>query len=180
MARKSSELNTIDEIGPLSVPVDGLSASKTFKVKVPVPSGADRVSPKTVSVTVKIVKGNQGQSGSDTSDQSKSDQTTSGQASNQETQGSTSFQNIPIHIQGLSSNKRAAIQPGSVSVKVEGSQSDLNGLSASDIQASVNVAGLSNGTHQVKIQLRLPRGLTGEATPKSAKVTISDKQKTST
>lgn len=181
--KKSGNLDTIDEIGPLSVPVDGLAASKTFKVKVPVPDGADRVSPKTVSVTVSIVKGNEGQGTSGNSDQSNSDQTTSGKAANQDTsqtQGSTSFQNIPIHIQGLSSGKRAVIeQPDSVSVQVKGSQSDLKGLSASDIQASVNAAGLSNGEHQVTIQLELPKGLTGEASPESAKVTISDKKTSS-
>lgn len=61
---------------------------------------------------------------------------------------------------------------GTAHVTVTGDSSSLNGLRAEDLNGSVHVNGMSEGTHRVLVHLDLPSGLS--ASPVYIDVTVSD------
>ena len=61
---------------------------------------------------------------------------------------------------------------GTAHVTVTGDSSSLNGLRAEDLNGSVHVNGMSEGTHRVLVHLDLPNGL--NASPVYIDVTVSD------
>ena len=60
---------------------------------------------------------------------------------------------------------------GTAHVTVTGDSSSLNGLRAEDLNGSVHVNGMSEGTHRVLVHLDLPNGL--NASPVYIDVTVS-------
>ncbi|MDD9150000.1 MULTISPECIES: CdaR family protein [unclassified Sporolactobacillus] len=165
IAPDENTLSTITGISPLSVSVDGLSGDKTFSVDVPVPSGATRVSPAKVDVTVHIVKSS---SSTGSGSSASSAFSSSGQY------GSKNFQSIPLTMTGLSSGRNATFTSANhVDVSVTGNSQDLNNLTAKDIQASVDLSGLGTGRHQVTVDVTVPNGLSAHASPGSVGVSIS-------
>ncbi|RYL94245.1 hypothetical protein EWI07_05260 [Sporolactobacillus sp. THM7-4] len=184
----SKTLDSITDLPPLSVPVDGLNKDKTIKVRVPLPDGATKVSPGEVEATVHIVKTGASSGGSSQSQSVGSRDSAVFGSSVPESSGSGSsasgssvskvFKGIPITVKGLSSAQKATFnQNDDVNVTVSGTSSVLDRLTEKDIQASVNLKGLSAGDHQVAVDVTVPEGLSGLPAPHSVGVKITDKNK---
>ncbi len=190
-AADTSALDAIAAVQPLSVPVDGLKEDKTVTLKVPLPTGASKVSPQRVEATIHVSKtggssdssssdsGSGSDSGSDSSsDSSSSDNNSSDSGSTSSTTGEArktrSFTNIPVTVEHADGQKTELSHNGRVDVEVSGKASKIDQLSAGDILARVDLQGLSGGNHRnITVQLQVPHGLTAVASPKTLDVSIS-------
>lgn len=177
VAPDSNTLNQIVDVQPISVSVAGLTQDKTYNVSVPLPAGATQASPSKVSVTVHIVPtasgGSSTSSGGASSSSSASSSSGASSSSNQ-VNTSKQFNNIPVSATGLAVNRTATLgNNGHVDVSVTGSAADLNKLSNSDIEAQVDLTGLSTGNQRVAVNVSVPAGLTASASPGTLNVTIS-------
>lgn len=65
---------------------------------------------------------------------------------------------VPVSIGGVASGLAGSLSPGSLSVTVRGPKTKLTGLSAKDIVASVNAAGLTAGTYNLTPDVAVPAG----------------------
>lgn len=171
----NKSVDSINSIDGITVPVDGLKKDKTFTEDVPVPSGATRVEPKTVEVTVKIVASKSaGQT--KTSKTSDSSSTTAGTTSS-DTMENRLFKDVPIQINGTDSNNEQVAflspQNQALDVKLQGKKSEIENTNASDVLASVDVGGLSDGKHSVPIHLTFPGSLTNETKDLSAEIQVT-------
>ncbi|MCQ2011310.1 MAG: CdaR family protein [Sporolactobacillus sp.] len=165
-AQDAAALSQITALDPLSVSVDGLKKNKTFSVTIPVPSGASKVDPEKIDVTVHIVK----ETAADSDESSSSD---SGSSSSTDEQ-TKKLTNIPIKVTGLKDGLKATFSnEDHVSVSVTGPSQDVDQLSESDVQAQVDLSGLDAGDHQVTVAVSAADGLTAKADPKTVNVSIS-------
>jgi len=165
-AQDTAALSQITALDPLSVSVDGLKKDKTFSVTIPVPSGASKVDPEKMDVTVHIVK----ETVADSDESSSSD---SGSSSSTDEQ-TTKLTNIPIKVTGLKDGLKATFgKEDHVSVSVTGPSQDIDQLSENDVQAQVDLSGLDAGEHQVTVAVSTAVGLTAKADPKTVNVNIS-------
>ncbi|MDN3954432.1 CdaR family protein [Sporolactobacillus laevolacticus] len=165
-AQDGNALSQITNIEPLSVSVDGLRKDKTFSVTVPVPSGATKVSPEKIDVTVHIAK-----EAAAVSDSSSSSTDSGSSSTDNQTK---KLANIPVKMTGLKDGLNASFDNDDhVDVSVTGSVQDLDKLSDSDVKASVDLSGLDTGKHQVSVVLSVPNGLQAKASPDTVSVSIS-------
>ncbi|MCO7177070.1 YbbR-like domain-containing protein [Sporolactobacillus kofuensis] len=165
-AADSDTLRKITTIDPLSVSVDGLKKDKTFSVTVPVPTGATKVSPKKIDVTVHIVK--------ETAAENAGSSASSSSGSSDTGQQTKRLSNIPIHVIGLKDGLNATFNDEDhVTVSVTGSAQALARLSSSDINAQVDLSNLDTGKHQVAVAVNVPDGLQTEVNPGMVNVSIS-------
>jgi YbbR domain-containing protein len=80
---------------------------------------------------------------------------------------------VPIHVRNLDNGLRARVLPTSVSVGVRGTQQTIKELTSEAVEASVDVAGLDVGDHQVTVRLRAAQGIIVEqVSPESVRVRI--------
>ncbi|MEC0093917.1 CdaR family protein [Paenibacillus macquariensis] len=103
----------------------------TLNVNLELPPGIEKIEPNVVEVTVEVVSVEQ-----------------------------ITIDNIPIEIEGMSDGTQATvIQPSDkvVSLTLTGASSLLSHLEASDIKVVARVENLKAGTHEVTLQVTLPR-----------------------
>ncbi|MFX3618559.1 MAG: YbbR-like domain-containing protein [Sporolactobacillus sp.] len=171
-AADAATLKSITAIPPLSVSASGLKSDKTFTVDVPLPQGASKVSPTKVKVTVHIDPSAAPASADSSSDSSSESSSSSSDSSPSDV--TKKFNAIPVNIVGLKDNQQASFDAGgSVDVTVTGDPSDVNSLSASDIQAQVDLSNMDSGDHNVSVAVKVPNGLSGKSNPKTVGISIS-------
>ena len=71
---------------------------------------------------------------------------------------SVTFETRSIDIYGLASGYNCVFESSSLEIKIQGSPEVLEGLSASDLRASVDLSGLMIGRQRVPVSVELPDG----------------------
>ncbi len=154
--------NVLDELDSIVLPVDlsNITEDETIEVDVPLPDGAFYATPGKVKVKVDV-------------EQTEEDTTTKPES---ETASSRTFNDLPIKIIGLDDNEEATFNAptkGTMDVTVNGNEKDLENLSEENITAFVDAEDLSEGQHDVKINVDVPEQYTFEIQPAEATLTIS-------
>lgn len=143
---KKEVLNSIDKI-TLNLALNRIDHSGAYEVKVPVPSGADKVEPDKVTVNVTFKE-----------DEKKT------------------VKNVPIAVEGLDDPDQtvAFISPKDrmADVVLIGDKNAIDAIKPSDIQLIVDLAGLGEGEHEVEIKVKGPKNVEIRPVPKTAKVRI--------
>ncbi|TCP28812.1 YbbR domain-containing protein [Scopulibacillus darangshiensis] len=183
-------LSSIDKIDGLTVPVDGLKDDKTFDVNVPLPDGAEKAEPDTVSVKVSVKKDSSKKSKQDSNkkpnessdknnestDDTAKDNNNSSETATKET--TKQFKDIPIDVKGIDEDKQSLtfLDPKnqSIDLTLTGAEDDMKQVSATDVGASIDVQGLENGEHRVPIKLIYPDGFKGETEQAYAKIELKE------
>lgn len=139
---------TLDNIGYVNVPVDlnNINQNTTMKLEIPKPDGVNQIAPKKVTAVINVTK--------------------------QDTQ---TFSGIPITVYKSDGQKVSFINPSDqkINVTLVGSKQSLSGIKSTDIQAYIDVSGLSTGEHSVPIQFNSPKSnVTVDSNVKEAKIDI--------
>jgi YbbR domain-containing protein len=137
-------LATLDRIETLPIDVGGLSATKSFKAILAVPTGVTLLKPTDVAVTVTV----------------------------QPLTGTRLF-NSAVQVTGLTAGQTADVDVATVSVLVAGPMPTLATLAPEQVIAVVDVAGRGSGTFTLDVAIRVPLGVTVQTVqPNRATVTI--------
>jgi YbbR domain-containing protein len=131
----------------LMVPIDvtGLQASGPVKVKIPLLPGADKVDPDTVTANVTI-----------------------------EPSEAKMFTDIPIQVLNLPSGMTVSLTPSTVSVRVTGPKSVVDGMTEKDVVASIDGSGFKRGDNTGTISVQLPNWVnTTQLTAEKVTVQVS-------
>ncbi len=130
----------------VEVDISNITDDTTVTLPVIISNGITKVSPEQVKATIKVNKGGKSVSG------------------------------IPIKMQGLSPQYKALLKdPASqtVNLSVFGSSDRLNSVTAASFNAYVDLSNLSEGDHNVKVQIDGPSDFTWDIDKPTATVTIS-------
>jgi len=126
----AAKLTAVDSVGFKPVRIDGAKGIISQDAEVILPPGAVMAEPGTVRVTAVI-------------EEDTAERTISG---------------IPISVGGLAGGLSASLAPGTLSVTIRGPRSQLAGVTAKDIAASVNAAGLGAGMYSLAPDVSVPNG----------------------
>ncbi|WP_221569336.1 YbbR-like domain-containing protein [Alkalihalobacillus sp. TS-13] len=153
----------LEKLNSISLPVDlsNITEDETIDMDVPLPEGAFYASPGKLKVKIDVEK---------TEDE------TSTEPAENETVSSKTFNDLPIKVIGLDDNEEASFNSpneGVMDVTVNGNEEDLNNLSEENITAFVDAKNLSEGQHDVKINVDVPERFTFESHLTEATLTIS-------
>ena len=130
------------EYVPVEVDVTDLASDKEFNVNIPKPSGVREMSSKTMTVKIML--------------------------DDEITKEFTDIRITPLNLDSKYKVQAASEADGKITVIVKGSASVINELTADAISATIDLAGLSEGTHDVDVKV------TGE----DLKVSYESKTKT--
>ncbi len=155
--------DVLDQLDTINIPVDlsNITEDETIEVEVPLPEGAFYTSPKKVKVNIDVEQVEE----------------SSGDSPN-ETASTKTFKDLPIQIMGLGDDQEGTIREpenGLMDLTVSGMEEDLNDLSEDKITAFVDAEDLSEGEHDVNIEVRLPESFTYDSKLKKATLTISER-----
>lgn len=156
----SSDLEKVDEIKGIDVDLSKIKEDSTIDVDVPLPKGIEAVDPKQVQVRVDVEK----------------DET-----NNEDDVDTKTLKDIPIELRGEDPDQPASfITPssGKMDVTISGSKKSVDALSASDIQAWVDVSGLKAGEHTIPIKVSNSKNLQMKLEYTNAKVKIEESNST--
>jgi len=84
---------------------------------------------------------------------------------------------VPVSIRGLSSDYKAEItEPTSqtINILVNGPSDSVAGLKADDFSAFIDLTGLNEGSHDIKIQVEGPKDVKWQTEQSTAKITITN------
>ena len=141
-------IDNIDSIHDIPLDLGSLDKNNQIKIKVPVPNGADKADPDTITATVVF-----GQTVTRT------------------------LTDIPIVINDApNSNQKVSFEDPkgrSVNVVLSGAKQILNQVKPSDIKALIDISSLSSGKHIVPITLVSPEFIDGALSQSQATITIS-------
>nr|MBF0223291.1 hypothetical protein [Desulfobulbaceae bacterium] len=85
---------------------------------------------------------------------------------------------IPITIEGLAENRTATIKPNSFTVTAQIPKALIRNTEklSTLFKASTDVSALPDGTHEIKIEVKIPAGITvDEISPETAAITLTSK-----
>jgi YbbR domain-containing protein len=86
------------------------------------------------------------------------------------------FEDILVELRGTDPNLDYALDSERVNVTIRGSLEGISGATSDEIRPSIDLTGLTEGTHDLRISVDLPSGVRlDNATPSIIKVTISQK-----
>jgi YbbR domain-containing protein len=154
-----SDLKEITVFGPLDVLeklefIDGVKVDLSkikedtvLEVDVPKPEGINKVNPEKLEIKVDVEK-----------------------------QEEKSFTNKSIKTVGLSEGKIVDIispESGTLDVKINGAPSVIKDIKSSDIELYINLADLSDGEHEVDVEVNGPQDITWSLQQDKVKVKIS-------
>lgn len=139
----------LDGIGYVNVPIDlnNITQDTTMKLEIPTPDGVNKIAPNKVTAVINVTK--------------------------QDTQA---MEGIPITVLKSDGQKVSFVSPKDqqVNVTLVGSKGSLKGIKPSDIDAYVDVSGLSTGEHSVSIQFNSPKSnVTIDSNVTKAKIKIT-------
>lgn len=115
------------EFVPVEVDVTDLASDKEFNVNIPKPSGVREMSSKTLSVKITL--------------------------DDEITKEFTNIRITPLNLDSKYKVQAASEADGQITVIVKGSASVVNELTADKISATIDLAGLSEGTHDVDVKV---------------------------
>jgi YbbR domain-containing protein len=137
----TTSLDKFESFKEISIDLSKIKKDTALTVDVPVPNGIDAVSVKEVTVNVDVEK-------VDADVETEEEQVTT-----------RTFIDVPLTLFGINDEKQATIlnpADGVVDVTVKGKKSVLDTLEKSELQGLVDVSGLEQGTHEVKIDWKNP------------------------
>ncbi|MEH7114608.1 CdaR family protein [Neobacillus niacini] len=132
----------------VEVDVSKISGNTTLTLPVIISNGVTKVTPETVEVTVVVVK----------------------------SEGEKAVSAIPINVKGLSEQYEAVVNDPTnrlINLLVFGPGDVVTGLGPNDFNIIVDLTGLTDGVHNVTIQVNGPSNVTWKPDKLSAKVTIT-------
>ncbi|MGG4264415.1 CdaR family protein [Peribacillus simplex] len=88
---------------------------------------------------------------------------------------SKTFSNIKIVPVGIQDDQEAELETDVASITLLGEADDLKKITKEDINLTVDVSNLDEGTHDVELAVNAPAGVTWELVSKTASVTITQK-----
>ncbi|MDF9758442.1 YbbR domain-containing protein [Peribacillus simplex] len=88
---------------------------------------------------------------------------------------SKTFSNIKIVPVGMKDDQDAELEPDVTSITLLGEADDLKKITKEDINLTVDVSNLDEGTHDVELVVNAPKGVTWELDSKTTSVTITQK-----
>ncbi|MFY4776630.1 YbbR-like domain-containing protein [Metabacillus sp. RGM 3146] len=156
-------LNSLTKIDDIRLDISKIKDDSTINLDVPVPEGIKEVYPKQIQVKVNV-------------DKQKADVPAS--ADKQETKV---LKGIPIKTTGMDNTKQIEFLTPSVDaldVTVTGTSAELNKVSSSDFALSIDVSGLDDGDHTVKINASGPKNAAWKLPQEEAKIRISSQLQT--
>ncbi|MEH7093515.1 CdaR family protein [Neobacillus vireti] len=145
----------------VEVDLSKITENTTLTLPVIISNGVTKVTPQLVKATVVVKKVDQ---------KPAVEQTT---AADQE----KTILGIPLKIQGLADNFKAEVNdPTSqtVNLQVNGPTESVTGLGPSDFTVFIDLTGLAEGTHDVKIQVKGPTDVQWTPDKSTAKITITN------
>jgi YbbR domain-containing protein len=131
----------------VEVDLSKIKDNTILTLPVIISSGVSKVSPQTVKATVTV-----------------------------KTTGEKNLSAIPIKIKGLSDIYNAVIDDPvseSVNLSVSGPKSTIDGLTATDFNVYIDVSNLTEGTHDVNVEVNGPSNVNWKLDKTTAKVTIN-------
>ncbi|HEY6204277.1 MAG TPA: CdaR family protein [Candidatus Limnocylindria bacterium] len=140
-------LSTLDRIETLPIEIGDLSATRTMRVKLSLPTGVTLLRPTDVSVTVTV----------------------------QALTGTRVF-NTAVVVSGLAANQTADLDQTNVGVLVAGPVPTLASLPPEQVVASVDAGGRGPGTYTLDVAIRVPSGVSVQ-TVQPARVTVTIRPK---
>ncbi|MBO0994167.1 CdaR family protein [Bacillus sp. SD088] len=145
--------DVLKEIDELEVTVDISNIQEDTEIEVPIerPEGVNKITPETILVKV-------------TADQQKHEKT---------------LNDIPIEEKGLKSGMDfELVSPAkdSVNLKVFGEEEDVEKVKKGQFHVTMDLAGLSVGTHEVDLAVEAPKNVEWELSQKKVEVRIRDKE----
>ncbi|WP_147803832.1 CdaR family protein [Alkalicoccus halolimnae] len=132
----------LEDISFIDIDVDWaeISEDTVMEVDVPVPEGAERVEPQQADLEISV-----------------------GEDEEAEGEESREFSGFPIEVEGMAEDfsvEFPTFSNGEIPLLMRGNPSTLEEVERSDVQASVDLSGLSSGTHSVPLEVSGPEGVT--------------------
>ncbi|MDQ0207473.1 CdaR family protein [Alkalicoccobacillus murimartini] len=144
----SDYIENLDSLSGVELDLSEIEETTTVELDVPVPEGAERVEPETISVEVTL-----------------------GEEEERE------LSSVPLTIMGTTDDKTAVFQleqPSSISVMAYGTEEQLDRMSTSDFQAYVDISEVSSGDKEVPIEFNGPQNIRFETEDSDALLTVTD------
>lgn len=141
----ADQLAELSQVDTVPIPMTGVSADETVKVGLALPTGVVAVNDAPVTVTITI----------------------------RPVTGTRTF-SAGLQLIGESADLRYALSTDRVLITIGGSIADLDRLSGATLVATLDVAGLKEGAHDVVVTANLPTGTAlVAADPPTVKVTVT-------
>ncbi|MCM2677899.1 CdaR family protein [Alkalicoccobacillus plakortidis] len=144
----SDYIENLESLGGVEIDLSKIDESTTVELEIPVPEGAERVEPESISVDVTV-----------------------GEEEERE------LSSVPLTIMGTSDDKTAVFQteqPALINVTAFGTEDQLNRMSTSDFQAYVDISEASAGNKELPIEFNGPQNIRFETEDSDALLTITD------
>ncbi|MCM3729073.1 CdaR family protein [Neobacillus cucumis] len=158
----SEELLRNTESVRVEVDLSKITENTTLTLPVIISNGITKVTPQLVKATVVVKKDEQKTATDEQVTAADEEKTVSG---------------IPLEIQGLADNFKAEVNdPTSqtVNLQVNGPTESVTELGPSDFTVFIDLSGLTEGTHDVKIQVKGPTDVEWTPDKSTAKITITN------
>ncbi|OIK10212.1 CdaR family protein [Bacillus sp. MUM 13] len=174
--------SVLDSIHGVSVPVDvsNIDNSKEVELPITVPDGVKKMSLGTATVkiqTEKVVPADKNTADTEKKPPEKQDEQTKSPDTSTQTKV---IKNLDIVSSGLADDQDLTfISPkgGKIDLTLSGTADDLQKVKPDDIQITVDATGLEEGEHDAAIQVKVPANIKWELPVKTAKVSITKKDK---
>lgn len=155
--------DVLDKTDNVRVEIDlsKISGNSEFSLPIIIPNGVTEVNPTIVKATIDASIVNEG-----TEDE---------EATNE----NRTFSSLPIHLTGLANQYEANLlspATGTVNLTVNGKSDIIHQMSASDFNLFLDLSQLSEGDHEVKINVNGPANVNWKLATETAKITITEKE----
>jgi len=186
---KESVLEKINEV-TVPVNISNITGDAVYELPISVPNDVKKVSKDTVKVNIKTVKADTDSdtdSDTDTDTDSEAPKDTKdtdkpvdkpAEEVEEDVNQTKTFSNLKIQTVGLNDRLIKFMNPsnGSMGITFKGSSDELSKLKEANIQLSVNVSQLEEGTHDVAVQVKAPDNAKWELDSKIVTISITDNE----
>lgn len=142
-------IEPIEMIENIDIDLSKLDKDQTIEVKVPIPQGVINVSPEVLTIKVDV-----------------------------EPEESKTLTNVPVKVNGIPDTSNVALvapEDGLVNLTIYGAKKVLDGIQPGDFDVRLNASGLTNGEHEVDIEVVSgPQNVKWEINPSKATIQISN------
>lgn len=142
-------IEPIEMIENIDIDLSKLDKDQTIEVKVPIPQGVINVSPEVLTIKVDV-----------------------------EPEESKTLTNVPVKVNGIPDTSNVVLvapEDGLVNLTIYGAKKVLDGIQPGDFDVRLNASGLTNGEHEVDIEVVSgPQNVKWEINPSKATIQISN------
>ncbi|WP_096186318.1 CdaR family protein [Evansella halocellulosilytica] len=141
-------LDGISYIDGITVDLSEITGDTTLEVDVPLPDDVERVDPETITIEIETTE-----------------------------EETVEFSDMEIEVIGLSEDKSYSFlspSEGLIDIVLMGSPSELDGIDRDDIDIFINAEDLSDGEHEVSLEINGPRNITVESNQSNVNFIVYD------